>query len=567
VLGRLHEDIVHAKGTGKKAGEFYTPPFVADYMISLMEFDSDDTLGNRKFIDIACGTGAFVVAGARRAIRSLMTRGVSGRDALKSVAAGFYGLDISRTAIDICKINLYLVLLNDLGPEVLSRSGKLQFNVFRADSVDNRDTCNNDDRRAIPIKHRAGKYAGGFDYVLGNPPYLEAKKMPEQLKEACRESWPVLTGAFDLYVPFIMQCNRMVAEDGKVCLVLPDKFTVAKYGTGLRDKLLSDFSLMEIVDLSGMDVFSRAMVYPTVIAYKNDRPSPGHMVRTRMSVGSATELVDRAGHAAVPQSLYRTVGQNKTLFCVPAHGDMAAMLQRIFSEGTSISHFVDFRSAVSFHKKGLRELFVRRSFDNAAGPVLKYLGGRSFSRKNEVDLFSFRWDGYHIDYDRTSLKDHGNMLPPLANFLQEKIVLCQHAPRITAAYDGNGEFVTKDVYPIGIAAPGLARSPLSLRYFSALLNSELMSFVYGTIYKGIQIGGGYYHYLPTWIGVLPVIVPEASDIRKIESLSGRMSATDSREKKIRWMGEADTLFYRIYGTSKGQQAIMKKTVPAWKPEK
>ena len=86
---------------------------------------------------------------------------------------------------------------------------------------------------------------------------------------------------------------------------------------------------------------------------------------------------------------------------------------------------------------------------------VKYLGGRSYARKNEVGLFQFRWEGYYINYDQGKLKEHDNVLPPLSNFLQEKIVLCQHAPRITAAYDGSGEFVTKDVYPVGIAAPGL----------------------------------------------------------------------------------------------------------------
>ena len=157
------------------------------------------------------------------------------------------------------------------------------------------------------------------------------------------------------------------------------------------------------------------------------------------------------------------------------------------------------------------------------------------------------------------------MLPPLSNFLQEKIVLCQHAPRITAAYDRRGEFVTKDVYPIGIAAPGLAGSSLSLKYFTALLNSELMSFVYGTVYKGIQIGGGYYHYLPTWIDILPVIVPGEAEIKKTEGLVVRMLKTDSRAEKLRLMGNVDEIVYRAYGVSDEQRAIIERTVPRWGP--
>ena len=158
------------------------------------------------------------------------------------------------------------------------------------------------------------------------------------------------------------------------------------------------------------------------------------------------------------------------------------------------------------------------------------------------------------------------MLPPLSNFAQEKIVLCQHAPRITAAYDGSGEFVTKDVYPDRHrGARACAESPLSLKYFTALLNSELMSFVYGTVYKGIQIGGGYYHYLPTWMDILPVIVPGEAEIKKTEGLVVRMLKTDSRAVKLRLMRDVDEIVYRAYGVSDDQRAIIERTVPRWSP--
>ncbi|HEY3274646.1 MAG TPA: N-6 DNA methylase [Methanocella sp.] len=549
LLGRLNEEIVHADGSRKKSGEFYTPTFVVDYMVDLLELDTDARLAERKFIDIACGSGAFLTAGMKKVIRMLKRQGIAGDDLLQIVADHVYGMDISPVAVDICKINLYLVLLDELGPETLARAGKIRLNVFATNAIDNQS--------------RDIVEAGTIDYVLGNPPYLEAKKMPAELKQACRESWPELKGAFDLYVPFILQCNRLVAKNGKVCLILPDKFTVAQYGIGIRDKLLSDFSISELVDLSGMDVFHKATVYPAVIAYQNIPPSARHRVRTRMSIMTPAELTGKKGYGMVPQDIYRTIGHNKTLFCLPEEGDMAGMLRRFFADGTPISDYIDFRSAVSFHKKGLRELFVRQSFNGEAGPVLKYLGGRSYAKKNEVGLFRLGWDGYYINYDQARLKEYNNALPPLSNFMQEKIILCQHAPRITAAYDGKGEYVTKDVYPIGIAAPGLESSPLSLKYFTVLLNSELMSFVYGTVYKGIQIGGGYYHYLPTWIDILPVIVPKRKDILAIERLADELASAEDQAARLRSMRRADDIVYRIYGVTEEQRPIIHGAVPPW----
>jgi SAM-dependent methyltransferase len=549
VLGRLHEDLVRTNGTRKMAGEFYTPTFAVDYMVGLLDLDSDDRLEGRKFIDIACGTGAFLVAGMRKAIRLLKKRRINDDAILQIAVNNFYGWDISPTAVDVCKINLYLVLLHELGPVTLARAGRIRPNLSVTNAIDNRDRSPGDD--------------SGFDYVLGNPPYLEAKRMPAETREICRSGWPELTGAFDLYIPFILQCNRLVSAGGRICLILPDKFAVAKYAARLRETLLDRYNLIELADLSEMGVFHRAMVYPAVIAYSKSAPSAGHRVRTRMSVRSPEELVGRTGCATVSQSLYRAIGHNKTLFCLPEKGDTAEMLRHMFKEAAPIGKYVDFRSTVSFHKKGLREQFVRLEPDGGTGPVCKYLGGQSYARKNEVGLFRFCWEGYYIDYDQEKLKEYDNVLPPLSNFLQEKIVLCQHARRITVAYDGGGEFVTKDVYPIGIAARGLAGSPLSIKYFTALLNSELMSFVYGTVYKGIQIGGGYYHYLPTWLDILPVTMPEKREISAIEALADGMIAANDRATRLRLMQEADAIFYEAYGVGDVQRSIIRATVPPW----
>ncbi len=564
LLGRSYERMAHANGTRKKAGEFFTPPFIVDYMVGLLGLEGDAGLRDRKFIDIACGPGAFLVAGVREVTRSLSGQGMGATEVLRRATGNFYGLDISHAACDICKINVYTVLLNELGPYALLQAGKVRPNIYQTNAIDHGKTS--DDPEAFRIKRRQGKYRAGFDYILGNPPYLEAKKMPAAVKEACRERWPEIAGAFDLYVPFILQCNRLLAEGGKVSLILPDKFAVAGYARSLRERLLRDFSLVEMADLSGMDVFAKAMVYPIVLSYEKRRPASGHQIRTRSSVISPAGLAPEGRSAMVPQDLYRSVGHNCTLFGLPGGGDVAGMLRRLFDDAVPLGDYVLFRSTVSFHVKGIREQFIRRAFDRKAkGPVLKYLGGRSYAKRNEVGLFRFRWEGYHINYDREALKELNNALPPLSNFTQEKIVLCQHAPRITAAYDAAGEFVTKDVYPIGFAAPGLARSGLSLKYLAALLNSELMSFVYGTIYKGIQVGGGYYHYLPTWIDVLPVIAPATRDVRRVERLADAMMATAADASRFRIADDVDEIVYRAYDIGDAQRANIRKMVPPWGP--
>jgi predicted RNA methylase len=171
ILGRLYEETACANGTRKGAGEFYTPPAIADYMIGLLGLEKDMRLRDRKFIDIACGTGAFLVAGLRKTLELSGAGATADAKTMLRVAGHFYGMDISPVACDICKINLYLTLLDVLGPDAMANARDIRFNVFTVNSIDN--DHDKGEGEAARIKRRSGAYRSGFDYVLGNPPYLE----------------------------------------------------------------------------------------------------------------------------------------------------------------------------------------------------------------------------------------------------------------------------------------------------------------------------------------------------------------------------------------------------------
>jgi hypothetical protein len=352
----------------------------------------------------------------------------------------------------------------------------------------------------------------------------------------------------------------MSAEGGVIVLILPNKFQVAQYAFKLREHLLENFELLELADLSEMDIFHKAGVYPIVVRYRNMPPRKGSKIITRISVRSFDQLQDNCKTALVPQEFYRSVDNLLTYFCLPYEDDIVGMFLTIFNKSRPISDYLCFRSAVSFHKTGLRERFVRKDFDERKTDpknVKKYLGGVSYSRMNEIAKFQVNWNGYYIDYDQQKLKEVDNKLPPLSNFECEKIMFCQHAREITATYDSEGVFVTKDVYPIAYANPNAPSSSQHLKYFTGLMNSSLFDFIYGIIYKGIQIGSGYYHYLPTWLGILPVIEPSKAEVAEVERLvDSALQCVDDRQK-AGILKEIDSQVYKIYGITEVQQKIIK----------
>lgn len=555
VLGRLYEEYIHRNNTRKRTGQFYSPQEVVNYMVESIKLRDEEEIKEKRFIDIACGTGVFLTAFAK----NIISRSQKKESVPNLITSNIYGLDINPIACLISKINLFILMLNELGPDLVCECDKLKFQIYCSNAIENRPELfsKNEEREAEKIKSRHGKYEGGFDYILGNPPYLEAKKMPQGLKKICKSNFPVINfGAFDLYISFIGQCNRLVSDGGLISLILPNKFTVAKYGIKLREQLLNRFKLLEIVDLSGMDIFHKADVYPIVLTYENVPPGKKHCVKTVMSLNNFRQLKASEKAVRIQQTVFESIGRMKTIFCLPSKKDFVNSFRRIFDEGKSIDHYLQFRTTVSFHKKGLRENFVKKEFDNTLDRSLvrKYLGGISYSKKNEVSKFKIEWNGYYIYYDQNKLGKIKNPIPPLSNFEREKIIFCQHAREITATYDKNGEWVTKDVYPIAYSK--LSIGDLSLKYFCGVLNSKLLSFIYGIVYKGIQIGGSYYHYLPTWMEILPIVLPTSEQEREMGRLVDYALSAKNEVDVSFVLLKINELTYKIYRIKPDEQAII-----------
>ena len=75
---------------------------------------------------------------------------------------------------------------------------------------------------------------GGFDIVIGNPPYVEFKTLDEQVKKSLSD-YKTTKGKYDLYIPFIEQGLKLTTEKAILIYICPTRFMKRDYGTSLRD--------------------------------------------------------------------------------------------------------------------------------------------------------------------------------------------------------------------------------------------------------------------------------------------------------------------------------------------
>jgi hypothetical protein len=161
--------------------------------------------------------------------------------------------------------------------------------------------------RELPWFHYQSHFAdvfaaGGFDLVVGNPPWLRAEDIPPATRRQLvgRYRWWRGAGAAfghrpDLALAFLERATELVAPDGVVALLVPAKLATAQYGAAARHDLASATTLLRVADLTGHPAAAfDATVYPLALVARKGAPPPGHRVRT--------SLIERGG---------RTVAQTR----------------------------------------------------------------------------------------------------------------------------------------------------------------------------------------------------------------------------------------------------------------
>ncbi|MDQ3223039.1 MAG: Eco57I restriction-modification methylase domain-containing protein, partial [Gemmatimonadota bacterium] len=147
--------------------------------------------------------------------------------------------------------------------------------------------------------HFADVFArGGFDVVVGNPPWLRSEEMPPEMRGrlAGRYRW-WRTGGHgyanrpDLAVAFLERSLELAAPGGVLAMLVPAKIASAGYGVAARHALASATTLHAVVNLTdsiaaGFD----ATVYPLVIIAGKAPPPPRHSVRTTLAVAGGSRM-------------------------------------------------------------------------------------------------------------------------------------------------------------------------------------------------------------------------------------------------------------------------------------
>jgi hypothetical protein len=125
------------------------------------------------------------------------------------------------------------------------------------------------EKAAPPPSPVKPEWEGGFDVVIGNPPYIRIQTMqdsqPQEVEFFSRAYKAASQGNYDIYVVFVERGLSLLNQNGKLGFILPHKFFNAEYGQPLRTLLSSGKHLEHIVHFGAQQVFANATTYTCLL--------------------------------------------------------------------------------------------------------------------------------------------------------------------------------------------------------------------------------------------------------------------------------------------------------------
>ncbi len=552
ILGKLYEQFI-TREERKRLGQFYTPEAIVDYILDQTGYK--DNIEDKKIIDISCGSGGFITRAANRLINILKNNKNNDKiSIIEKVINNIYGMDINPFACYLAETNLLIQLL-DLIIEIKKENFKYKvpkIKIFQTNTIETPQLLSADDQEIKNIKNKACQFADGFDFVVGNPPYLEAKKMDKKTKELCAVTCPnIASGAFDLFVCFIDKGLRLLKNGGNFGYIIPNKFLIASYAKKMREELLNNYSIKEIVDVSECEVFENVSVYPVILIINNKKPQ-NNIIKTVEKVDSADDLKNKKITTnKINQDVYKR--DDLVFFILPNDKKQNLLLMKLLGKQyKTLDNYLKIKWTISFHAAGLRKKFLFPQKPNSVN-AKKLIGGKSFGGNSDINRYKLKWGGWWIDYDENLARKHKNQLPPKTIFEQEKLIICQNSLRLRATYDKKN-FYCKDTFFVANLNDNF-KNDFDLKFFLALLNSKLLHYYYANIFKCTHVAGGYLHYLIGYLYSLPIAEPTKKQQVDIVALVEKILKTENENEFNKIDKQIDRLIYRLYNLNNNEVKI------------
>ena len=432
-----------------------------------------EAVKNIKIVDPACGSGAFLITAFEYLLNYnnylndkifdlTGTKDLFSDTTREILQNNIFGVDLNKESVEITKLSLWLKTA-DKNKTLASLENNIKCGNSLIDDAEIAGELAFDWEKEFPQVFENG----GFDIVVGNPPYVFARdNFSEIEKNYYIKNYVSSNYQINTCILFMEKSFKLLKNKGYVSMIVPNSWLMMYSGKGIREYILENIKLLEIVNLSGHSFENVNVETVIYFGYKEK----GEFV-TKVLLNKGKEFI--YSHSKNSISF---INEEEKLFKVFSDEYSEEINKKIFENSTTLDEIVEIKAGLQAYEKGkgipkqTEEDVKNRPYDYTYKfdeETYKYLEG------NNVVRYSINWSGKYLKYG-------DNLAAPrsVELFNGKKIIIRE----ITGAFPKNiistytEEFYLYNRSNIGIIEKESKK--IDLKYILVVLNSTLISYYF-----------------------------------------------------------------------------------------
>ena len=501
--------VIEEKPSVRKAGGvYYTPQYIVDYIVQqtvgeLCKGKTPKAIESLTILDPACGSGSFLLGAYDYLLRwhkdyytnnpqpvknrkekpltpdGYLTMAVKKQILLNNI----YGVDIDLNAVEVTKLSLLLKCLEGETTASIQEQFSLwggsilptlDANIKSGNSLIGPDFLDDfkDEEQLNSIKPFNWQKSfskvfkkGGFDVVIGNPPYGAIFSKVET--DYFLKRFKLQNYQYDSYFLFIEKSLEILISKGLLGFIIPNTWLLNLTASKIRQHLFNKTELVNIVHYA-KPVFAQAVVDTEIMIFRNTKPQSEHLIKVH--------IIDKSENESFKNILQKTWidsnGSPVNIFSNETSDSLKEKFSKLpildvlckITQGTKPFQVGKGKPAQTRAIVDEKPFVSEVRIDDTFRPLLRgsLMNRYQINWKNNYWIKLGDWlaePRYSASYDA-----------------KEKIVMRQTGDSLNATLDSSQFVVRDNLYTI---VP--TKNSINLHYILALINSKLLNWYYQTI--------------------------------------------------------------------------------------
>jgi type I restriction-modification system DNA methylase subunit len=558
----------------KEHGIYYTPGYIVDYIVQstlkpvLDNCHSIEDLKRIKVLDPACGSGSFLIRAMQLIYEKYLELGNSGGIFTKIdiLLNNIYGVDLDQQAVEITRLNLLISALSQR-----KKLPGLDKNIKNGNSlISGTDEelkkyfgANFRDKKPFNWKEKFPEVfeQGGFDVIIGNPPYIFARggNFDEGEKRYYNDCYKLQEYQLNTYLLFVERAYNLLKQEGKFGFIIPNNWLSISTFSRFREFVLKKIGDVTIIN-SVEAVFSQANVNTCILMFNKSNPTT--ITLGELLNGNISQL-----NKHKPDEYYnnnfvidfeRSSGRSENQI-IKKINNVSITLGEIAKVSTGLKSYQEGKGK-PIQTKVIKESRKFHSSSKIDETYLRYLQGV------DVKRYLISWSGEYLSYGDW-LAEPRRSVP-----FDKSRILVRQIPA-TPPYTINASYIEdcylNDINSMVIFSP---RGEYDLKYILGIINSRLISHWFITIFAKFQ-RKIFPQFKVNELAQFPIYKASKSQQKNIVKLVDKMLNLNKNFSKLTsgseiWNNEKENLerinnnidleIYKLYGLTPEEIMIVKE---------